>query len=121
MLSEKLISKAKEWPMWFPRMTMATVQDIPDQGNIKKLSLNTIIIKFIFFALIVSAAGFFVAKTGMTIADKTGLSEGFAGLLFTGVATFLPELIVSLAAVRQNALTLSIGNIIGGNSFDMLL
>ncbi|MFP3860775.1 MAG: sodium:calcium antiporter [Bacteroidales bacterium] len=120
LLGEKLISKAKAWPMWSPRMTTATVQDIPDQGNIKKLSLNTIIIKFIFFALIVSAAGFFVAKTGMTIADKTGLSEGFVGLLFTGVATSLPELIVSLAAVRQNALTLSIGNIIGGNSFDML-
>ncbi|MFO8234135.1 MAG: hypothetical protein R6U04_01840 [Bacteroidales bacterium] len=119
-LGSNLISRAKEWPMWSPRMTTATVKDVPDQEYIKKLNLSKIVVKFIVFALIVSAAGFTVAKTGITIADNTGLSEGFVGLLFTAVATSLPELIVVLSAVRQNALTLSIGNIIGGNSFDML-
>ena len=42
------------------------------------------------------------------------------GVLFTATSTSLPELIVSLAAVRQKALTLSVGNIIGGNTFDVL-
>lgn len=115
-----LISRAKERPMWTPRITTATVKDIPEQEYLKKLSVGQIVVKFIVFAILVSAAGFTVAKTGITIADKTGLSESFVGLLFTAVATSLPELFVSIAAVRQNALTLSVGNIIGGNSFDML-
>jgi cation:H+ antiporter len=41
-------------------------------------------------------------------------------MLFKAIATSLPELIVSLAAVRQKALTLAVSNIIGVNSFDIL-
>ena len=48
------------------------------------------------------------------------MSESFVGALFTAVATSLPELIVSIAAVRRNAVTLAVSNIIGGNTFDVL-
>ncbi len=115
-----LIAKAKETPMWTPRITRATVKDVPEEENINKLSLSKVIIKFVLLAIVVSAAGFAIAKTGINIAAKTGLSETFVGVLFTAIATSIPELIVSLAAVRQGALTLSVGNIIGGNSFDVL-
>jgi len=43
-----------------------------------------------------------------------------AGALFTAVSTSLPELVVSISAVRQKSLTLAVSNIIGGNSFDVL-
>jgi cation:H+ antiporter len=36
------------------------------------------------------------------------------------VATSLPELVTTVAAVRQGALTLAVGGIIGGNTFDVL-
>ena len=42
------------------------------------------------------------------------------GGLFTAVSTSLPELVTSIAAVKQGALTLAVGDIIGGNSFDVL-
>ena len=42
------------------------------------------------------------------------------GGLFTAVATSLPELVTSVAAVRQGALTLAVGGVIGGNAFDVL-
>lgn len=42
------------------------------------------------------------------------------GGLFTAVATSLPELVTAIAAVKQGALTLAVGGIIGGNSFDVL-
>lgn len=116
----KLISKAKEEPMWKPQETKATVEDVPSEENIGKLSLKKTIIKFTILALIVAAAGYTVAKSGINIAEKTGLSESFVGTLFTAVATSLPELIVSIAAVRQRALTMAVGNIIGGNTFDVL-
>ncbi len=37
------------------------------------------------------------------------------------MSTSLPELVTSLAAVRRGALTLAVGGIIGGNTFDTLL
>lgn len=47
-------------------------------------------------------------------------SSTLLGSLFTAIFTSLPELVISIAAVRQGALTLAIGDIIGGNSFDIL-
>jgi cation:H+ antiporter len=116
---QKLIAKAKDEPMWTPRATSSTVKDIPEKKNMR-LSLGSLILKFIVLALIVAAAGYAVAKSGINIANNTGLSESFVGVLFTAVATSLTELIVSIAAVRQGALTLAVGNIIGGNTFDVL-
>jgi len=120
VVGSKLISRAKDKPMWSPRITIATVEDTPDNENLKKLSLRKVTVKFILSAIVVAIAGFMVAKTGITIADKTGLSESLVGVLLTAIATSLPELIVSISAVRRGALTLSVGNIIGGNSFDVL-
>lgn len=42
------------------------------------------------------------------------------GGFFTAVSTSLPELVTAVAAVRQGALTLAAGDIIGGNAFDTL-
>ncbi len=41
--------------------------------------------------------------------------------MFTAVSTSLPELVTTIAAVRQGALTLGVGGVIGGNCFDLLL
>ena len=120
ILASRLISKAKDRPMWSPRITLATVQDIPDRRNIETLSLKKVALRFALLAVIVTGAGYAIAKSGIAIANQTGLSETMVGALFTAISTSIPELIVSLAAVRQKALTLSVGNIIGGNTFDVL-
>ncbi|MDZ7725645.1 MAG: hypothetical protein U5R06_23180 [candidate division KSB1 bacterium] len=48
------------------------------------------------------------------------MSETIAGGLFVGIATYLPELVTTVAAVRRRALTLAAGDIVGGNMFDVL-
>lgn len=116
----RLISTAKDKPMWRPRITLETIEDVPDEDYLNSLSLKNVILKFFILAIIVATAGYAVALSGIIIASETGLSEGFVGTLFTAVSTSLPELIVSIAAVRQGALTLAVGNIIGGNTFDVL-
>jgi cation:H+ antiporter len=116
----KLISSAKEKPMWRPRVTLDTIKDVPEEKNISQMILKKLVLRFVILALIVAGSGYSVARSGITIADQTLLSEGFVGVLFTAVATSLPELIVSIAAVRQKAVTLAVGNIIGGNTFDVL-
>jgi cation:H+ antiporter len=116
----RMIAHAKKEPLWNPQETLSTVKDIPVKDNIEHTSLSRLLIRFALLSVLVAGAGYAIAMSGITIADKTNLSQSFVGAMFTAVATSLPELIISLAAVRQRALTLAVGNIIGGNSFDVL-
>ena len=79
-------------------------------------SLPRLIIKFVALAAVVGLAGYYVAQTAFIITEQTPLSESFIGAL----GTSLPELVVSVTAVRQGALTLAVSNIIGGNTFNIL-
>lgn len=116
----RLISKAEKHPMWEPSDTPETVEDVPDQENQENINLSWLIVRFVVLAAIVGIAGYFIAQIGILITEKSGISASFMGALFTAVATSLPELVVSVSAVRQGALTLAVSNIIGGNSFDVL-
>jgi cation:H+ antiporter len=49
------------------------------------------------------------------------MDETFVGVLFVAVATFLPELVGSLGAVRIGAYDLAVGNLFGSNAFNMIL
>lgn len=120
LVGTRMIALAKDKPMWNPKITISTVQDKPNVDNIKNSKLSRLIFKFSLLSVLVGGAGYAIAVSGIVIANNTTLSEGFVGALFTAVATSLPELIVTLAAVRQKALALAVGNIIGGNSFDVL-
>ncbi|ALP53902.1 cation transporter [Candidatus Tenderia electrophaga] len=116
------VSQARAAPLWQPKHTAETRVDVPesDAQAITGAAVVTLWLRFILLMLIVGAAGYTVAETGMSISDRSGLSQTVVGALFTAVATSLPELVTALAAVRQRALTLAVGNIIGGNSFDVL-
>lgn len=115
-----LASSAEKTPMWRPRNTKDTVLDVPKEKN-KQKSLSALLIKFAISALIISGCGYVVAKAGMGISVQTGLSSSFVGALFTATSTSLPELVVTVMAVRHGALTLAVGNVLGGNTFDVLI
>lgn len=115
----RIVSATRDAPPWTPRATRETKVDEADpeaeRGAGPKLFFT-----FAVCAVIVAVAGFVVAQTGIQISERTGLSQGVVGMLLTAVATSLPELVTSIAAVRRGALTLAVGGIIGGNSFDTL-
>ncbi|HEX6310220.1 MAG TPA: hypothetical protein VF152_01175 [Acidimicrobiia bacterium] len=72
----------------------------------------------------VAAAAIFVAapvvvSAAERISDETGISSGFVGVAFVAVATSLPEVFTSLAAVRIGAYDLAVGNLLGSNSFNV--
>ncbi len=114
-----LINKAKTTPMWRPEKTSKTNLDEPDESAVEG-DLSQILLRFFILAAIIGVAGYVVSRSGIAICEQSGLSETVVGALFTAVATSLPELVTSVAAVRQGALTLAVGGIIGGNSFDVL-
>jgi cation:H+ antiporter len=53
------------------------------------------------------------------IAAQTGLGESFIGTTLLSVATSLPELLASWAAVRIGAVEMAVGNLFGSNVFNM--
>ncbi len=116
----RLASRTQDFPGWRPDSTLETHEDKPAPENSGIQHPGRVWLAFTALALTVAAAGFVVAQTGIALVGKTGLSETLVGGFFTAVATSLPELVTSIAAVRQGALTLAVGGIIGGNTFDVL-
>jgi cation:H+ antiporter len=72
-------------------------------------------------AFIVIVAAIFLPYFGDHIAEHTGLGNAFFGTLFMAAATSLPELVVSLAALRMGSLDMAVGNLLGSNVFNMFI
>lgn len=115
----RLTHRTREDPMWSPRLTPETRPDVPDEES-RQAALAPLILAFLGLGAIVSICGFVVARTGLAIAEDTGLSGTLVGGFITAVVTSLPELVTVLAAVRAGALTLAVSDIVGGNTFDVL-
>lgn len=115
----RLVAQSRTQQMWSPKQTERTVLDeVEDQ--IPNIRLRTLVIQFAGLAGITAIAGYAIAQSGVAIATQTGLSQSLVGTLFTAVATSVPELVTTVAAVRTGALALAVGGIIGGNCFDLL-
>jgi len=65
----------------------------------------------------------FVIESGTNIARALHVSEWVIGLFLISLGTSLPELVVSLTAIKKGNADMSIGNIIGSNvaNFSMVL
>lgn len=83
---------------------------------------KTIILLSIGFVLTIGGASF-VIESGSSIARNFGISEWIIGIFLISLGTSLPELVVSLVAVKKGNAEMSIGNIIGSNvaNFSMVL
>ena len=114
----RLSSQANEDPMWRAKDTDETELDEPEEETAWQGSRTWL--EFAGLALVAALTGFILAEAGVELADKSGLGQTAVGAIFTAVITSLPELVTSIAAVRQGALTMAVGGIIGGNAFDVL-
>lgn len=116
----RLASKTDKQPMWGPRETAETRLDEPDEPPGGRRTIVRLAFTFAALAVVVALAGYVIAKSGIVIAERADLGEGVVGALLTGVVTSLPELVTTVSAVRRGALTLAVGGILGGNTFDVL-
>ncbi len=71
-------------------------------------------------ALIIGAASY-LPHVGESIAQRTGLGQTFVGNIFIALATSLPEVVVSVAALKIGAVDLAFGNILGSNLFNIFI
>jgi len=84
--------------------------------------LKTLALLAVGFILTIGGANF-VVESGSNIARMFGVSEWIIGLFLISLGTSLPELVVSLVAIKKGNADLSIGNIIGSNvaNFSMVI
>ena len=93
----------------------------PEQEQAEQAAQSTAAAGVMFCA---AAAVIFVAAPVLVwaaeeITKTTGLAESFVGVLMLAIATSLPELAASSAAVRMGSLDLAVGNLYGSNAMNM--
>jgi cation:H+ antiporter len=96
-------------------------QEVADELQYGETALRSAVIQYSLAAVAVVSAALWLPRLGAELAQQTGLGEAFVGSLFIAVTTSLPEIVVSLAAVRIGALDLGIGNVLGSNLFNLLI
>lgn len=116
---QRMIQQSRGRPMWQPEDTAETQLDVP-QNKAKDTSLTQLWTRFAFLAVVVGIAGWLIEHSAVVITQRANVSQAVVGGLLTAIVTSLPELVTTVAAVRQGALTLAVGGILGGNAFDTL-
>jgi len=92
---------------------------IKEEG--KAISLRTIVYHYAGYAFVIVIAALGLPFFADGIAALTGLGKSFVGTFFLAVSTSLPEVAVSIAAVRMGAVDLAVGNLLGSNIFNVLI
>lgn len=97
------------------------VSENKEHDHTQGLSLRTVIIRYVGFALIIIAAALTLPYFAEHIAESTGLGKSFVGTLFLAISTSLPEIAVSIAAIRLGATDMAVGNLLGSNIFNIFI
>jgi cation:H+ antiporter len=96
-------------------------QEVAQELQYATITLRSALVHYSLAAAAVIAAALWLPRLGAELARQTELGEAFVGSLFVAITTSLPEIVVSLTAVRIGALDLGIGNVLGSNLFNMLI
>ena len=96
-------------------------QEVAEELQYAGIPLRTAVLHYSVAAVLVVGAALWLPRLGAELARQTGLGEAFVGSLFIAITTSLPEIVVSLAAVRIGAIDLGIGNVLGSNLFNLLI
>jgi cation:H+ antiporter len=86
-----------------------------------RITIRQAAVRYALAALVILAAGTFLPLVGERIAVVMGWQRTFVGTLFVALATSVPEMVVTVAAVRLGALDMAIANLFGSNLFDILI
>lgn len=99
----------------------AFLSDVAEGLQYGHLSKSTTYVWFGVHAAAIVAAATYLPHLGDEIATITGLGRTFVGSIFIALATSLPEVVVSRAALKMGAVDLAVGNILGSNLFNMAI
>ena len=71
---------------------------------------------------VIGYAGYFLSRYGDIIAEKTGMSASWVGLILLSTATSLPELATGISSVTfANAPNIAVGDVLGSTVFNLAI
>ncbi len=82
-------------------------------------SSKTVYLRFTLAALAIIGAGIWLAFIGDEIAATYNLSNSFVGSLFLAITTSMPELAVTIAAIRLGAIDMAVADLLGANMINI--
>jgi len=85
------------------------------------MSIWQLVVVFVAAAMAVWWAGSQLPRYVIALSERTGLGQGFAGMLVLGGITSLPELGTATSAAALGVPLLAFNNILGSTSFNILL
>ncbi|MDU1306906.1 MAG: calcium/sodium antiporter [Clostridium perfringens] len=99
----------------------AEIEDFEEQNIKSPNSTVKNIILSIVGVIGIILGGKIVVDSASAIALGLGLSEKLVGLTIVAIGTSLPELVTSLVAAKKGENDIALGNILGSNTFNILL
>jgi cation:H+ antiporter len=123
-----IVNRSRKHPMWKVEMAGSrpgrrTVrEDHPDERR-PYVRRSTAFVAGVFgvASAVTLGAGVALQESGNVLADRMGLQGAIFGATILALATALPEISSGIAAVRLGDHQLAVGDILGGNSFQITL
>jgi cation:H+ antiporter len=106
--------------MWHPVETDETREEVSEPDREGGKSDTGLWRRFALYAGVTAVAGWVIGEASLALVEITGMGESAVGTVFAGVANSLPELVTAIAAVRIGAVSLAVGDVIGGNAFEVM-
>lgn len=124
----QIINKVRKSPQWKVEMTGSK----PGRSHRRIVhpvaphplaSRSTALVALVFAvgSVITLVAGVILATSGGALADRAGINGVIFGATFLSLASALPEISTGIAAVRLGDHQLAMGDIFGGNAFQLCL
>ena len=85
------------------------------------LTVKQIVVRFIIFSILLIGASIGITYITDIVAEGLQLGKTFAGALFLGVATSLPEVSATISLCKLGNTDAAVGNIVGSNTFNFLI
>ncbi|MBW4089839.1 MAG: sodium:calcium antiporter [Proteobacteria bacterium] len=86
-----------------------------------RLTLRSALITYAGAAVVIVAVGTALPFVAARLGEAMGWQRSFVGTLLVATVTSVPEVVVSIAAVRIGAADMAIANLLGSNLFNMLV
>jgi cation:H+ antiporter len=97
------------------QLTEDVVEHYPD------VTLAMAISRYALWSVAIVLAGVLLPFSGEAIAATMGWNRTFIGTLFIAASTSLPELVVTIAALRLGALNMAVAGLLGSNLFNIFI
>jgi cation:H+ antiporter len=97
------------------------VDEMAQPFHYKHITLRETATKYLLNAFVIIVAATSLPFISEHLAAMTGLGQSFFGTIFVAMTTSLPELVISVSALRIGATDMAIANLLGSNMFNILI